>query len=251
AQWDEQESHVACPWGSRKNLAVGDPEEQHQAEKRAKGQQCCRCAGSDSLHYLSRVLKIIVFACETCVFRPPAQSPEGKRRGDQQDEGAETEKNIMKSDQDSETRIARKADQNAGRQQEHNHRRVPQIARIAARQIDPGQKVSGLLRCFVVYFRATEPAHVRCRVDRLAALGAIEDVELFAWAIEVEFCGHWQALPQVVCPLRLRIRSIQGYAQDRTNSRNFQLHKGVRAVSRLVAQGALGKALAMTSAATS
>jgi hypothetical protein len=67
---------------------------------------------------------------------------------------------------------------NAQRQAKCGYRYVSQKARITACLIDPREKVRCRLRGLVVNFSAAESAYIRRRVDRLLAVGAIENVEI-------------------------------------------------------------------------
>src|SRR5579863_4802437 len=89
-----------------------------------------------------------------------------------------------------ESRITSDTDRCARRQAECNQSRVPQVARVTACLIDPGEKVSRPLRCLVINFGAAEWARLCRGIDRLSALWAIEDVELFSRPIDAETVFH-------------------------------------------------------------
>ena len=201
------ESRTSFVSSRSKNLGIRDPEQQHQAKKRAKRQQCCRCAGSHGLDYLPRNLKIVVPGRETCVFPPPAESPERKRRADQQNQDTETQKSILKSNMDNKTRITpRPITMPRGKRAQSLPRTADSSRRCTPDR--PWREGGRPVARPVIDFRATESTHIGRYIDRLPTLRAFEDVEIFAWTIEVEPLGHSQTPPQV-----------NGFFQGRMKSR--------------------------------
>jgi hypothetical protein len=93
-----------------------------------------------------------------------------------------------------EARIAQHPDHNAYRQTERSHCRVSKNARVTACLVDPGKKVGSLFRRLVVDFRAAESAYVCRYIDRLLAVGALEDIKIFGGSVKNESICHCEHL---------------------------------------------------------
>jgi len=84
-------------------------------------------------------------------------------------------------------RTAQAAEHSEHWQNERRHRRASKNAGVAACLVDPGKKVSCLLRCLVVNFRPAESAYICRYIDRLLTVGAVEDIQILRRTAKDEF----------------------------------------------------------------
>ena len=131
-------------------------------------------------HSTAGILKIFIVTCETS--RISSTTAETRRKRCRQDEHQQgkAQNSILKSDMQNQTRSTQQRVGNVEHQKERNHCRVSKDAGVTACLIDPGEKVSCLLRRFMVDFRSAESAYVCGRVDGLLAVRTLEDIEI-AW----------------------------------------------------------------------